>query len=297
MYGKRNCKIYNINIIGNYHPLSKIAFGHDWCDFTGKRREYLLAMGSCLSERMQARVIKRSHTTATGVVISRKEGNVPKPWEGALEQAFYMILDFDCMVRGFEPQPVEILYKDPEGKERSYFPDTLIRFHTDIARGRGLRPLLAEVKKEQSIVEEGPLHDMQTRAGKEFAADQGWEYDIFTEEDIYTPYWQNAKFLCRFANYQQPNLSHLPYVAAINWQMSKMKETTVAQLLSATADAFLGKNRLPAEQHEHVLLALMPCLYNQIIQETIHADLSQLLTPQSVIRERKRLDRTYSIFA
>jgi len=278
------------------HPLFWAGRGTLVRDYTFDRE--LVEAGEWMFEKMIARKIRRSHVTSTGLVMAQKEGNAPKPFEGPLEMAFYLIADFDWAVEGFSPQPFKIEYYDTTGAPRHYFPDALIHFRTDRPASRRLRPLLAEVKSGKSILEEGELHTLQSAAGERFAAAEGMRYAIFTEKEIYTPYWRNAKFLRRYSGFSLPNNGHLwmkSALSAVLGPASKRRKMTIEALLIETAKSVLnpGANQ---DAIDAKILELMPCLYQDIRDGFFYVDLQQLLTTQSLVSVRLASDKGYSLF-
>jgi hypothetical protein len=56
---------------------------------------------------MPVRKIPKNHLGVTGAYSSRKNPGVDE-FESLLEREFFMLLDFDTQVEGFEAQPVRV---------------------------------------------------------------------------------------------------------------------------------------------------------------------------------------------
>jgi hypothetical protein len=234
-----------------------------------------------------ARKIRKSYTTSTGIVVSSRD--VVADFEGPLEMAFYLTCEFDCTVRDFASQPCVVEYTAPDGKPHSYYPDALLRFRPD-RQGTVRRPWLVEVKKKQSIASEGNLHDCQTQAGHEKAAENGWTYHVLTEDQIYTPFWRNGKFLLRFLKEAVSRED----CRAMDQCLFERGTLSMEELLQRTACSLLpgaAPGELDAKRTQ-----LMPFLYARLVQRTLTANLTEHLTLQSQVWLPRDDDPTYSPF-
>lgn len=278
------------------HALSWALGGHDWGDFTLNRHEFLIAEGIYrLTKMKRARLIRRSFTTSTGIVVSsRNDSDDPKNFEGPLEMAFYISCDFDRTVKAYRDQPCEITFKDPTGKSRSYFPDTLVWFNNH-GPGKKRKPLLVEVKKAESIKSEGELHEWQTAAGNNEALVQGWDYTVLTEAEIYTPFWRNAKFLRRFGDFHLPDRSHSAHTTLLRSLLTVHGPQTIDALLTMAA-ASLGEGRRSTAPQNELRVTLMPVLYSLICRWDVFVNLKDEVTLQSVVKVPSKGDIFYSPF-
>lgn len=141
---------------------------------------------------MGARRIGPNYRSVTGTLYSQKHAG-GADYESPLEHDFYVLLEFDPLVTGYEPQPVEIPYTKPNGRRGKYYPDTLVRV-------RWGRSLLYEVKP-YIVLRDPTKRDVllaKCRAGRHFARENGWRFRVITDRLIRTPCCFNAEFLLPF---------------------------------------------------------------------------------------------------
>lgn len=137
------------------------------------------------------RKIGRSHSALRAAIPSVKSDGRAIQAESALERDFCCLAEFDLQVTNYVEQPVRIEYEDG-GKRRHYTPDFLVNY------SNGQPPVLAEIKYRQDLRTHWTQLKPKFRAAKAYAADEGWQFRLYTEEEILTPYLNNVKFLLRF---------------------------------------------------------------------------------------------------
>jgi hypothetical protein len=249
---------------------------------------------------MKARNHTRRYVTSTGLLMSQKQNSDPVPFEGALELAFFAIADFDPLVDGFSQQPFQLDFQDGNGSRRTFRPSALVNFKRRIAAGRRLRPLLVHIKGRAAIDADPNLHDLENAAGQKFADTMAMRYRVFSEEQIYTPFWQNAKFFRRFGNCSIPRQAAEPMEIALGAVIARHKRIherlTIDTALRLAALSLVAQNSSEAVIEQKVL-ELMPCLYREIRCRTYIVDMSQLVTPQSEIRLPGVYETPFSFFA
>jgi hypothetical protein len=125
-------------------------------------------------------------------IPSTKSGRVIKT-ESALERSLCLLLEFDPLVRTYCEQPVAIPYTVPgSARSRHYTPDFLIEYHQG-------SPVLAEVKYQAELDAKAAELTPKFSAARQYAATQGWTFQLFTEQDILIPpLLGNARLLLRF---------------------------------------------------------------------------------------------------
>lgn len=143
---------------------------------------------------MPSRKIRPSHRGIRGKFPSQKCGRIVEH-ESTLERDFLLICEFDVNVARYEEQPVRIDYTDEHGKKRQYTPDVLVTYRSDIVPARWMPPMLCEIKYRSDLRADWPAIRRKWRAGRAYAAAQGWKFRMLTERDIRTPYLDNARFL------------------------------------------------------------------------------------------------------
>lgn len=144
-----------------------------------------------------------------GITNRSVSGIVPGTgrYESSLERDLMELLRFDYSVESTVPQPVTVPYVTRNGGAGEYTPDGLIYFEPELA----LPPVLYEVKYRRDFRDSWKELLPKFRAAKEFALNQGWQFEVYTEKEIRTPYLQNAKFLLRYKNQaiSKENASHI----------------------------------------------------------------------------------------
>lgn len=139
----------------------------------------------------------------TGVFSSAKNGK-SLGYESLLERDLMILLEFDNTVQGFEEQPAKISYKVDGKAKKQYVPDILIRYQS--FAGVTERTVLGEIKHTDDLKKNKAKYAPKFEAAKIFATEQGWEWQIFTEKDIRTPFLENLKFLREYRS-AEPDIS------------------------------------------------------------------------------------------
>src|SRR6266481_2939648 len=142
---------------------------------------------------MPVRKIPKSYISVTGTFSSAKNGK-SLGYESLLERDLMILLEFDDSVQSFEEQPVKIPLVINGKKLKSYVPDILIH-HFPTPAGATWRPVLGEVKDTNDLKKHQAEYAPKFEAAVRYAEERGWEWRIFTEKNIRTPYLDNLKFL------------------------------------------------------------------------------------------------------
>jgi hypothetical protein len=137
------------------------------------------------------RMIMKS-SSLSGIVPSTKNEN--GIWfESALERDFALIVEHNPDVSFFEDQPLTIEYFF-DGKTRVYTPDFFVQFKDE----SGIKSWLCEIKFKSELREKFSKLKPRFKAAKEYCENEGWEFKIFTDEYIRTPFLENINFLSRY---------------------------------------------------------------------------------------------------
>lgn len=152
---------------------------------------------------MPVRKIPKNYLMVTGVFSSAKNGK-SLGYESLLERDLMILLEFDNTVQSFEEQPVKISYKVDGKAKKQYVPDILIRYQS--SAGVTERTVLGETKHTDDLKKNKAKYAPKFEAAKIFATEQGWEWQIFTEKDIRTPFLENLKFLREYRS-AEPDIS------------------------------------------------------------------------------------------
>ncbi|RII26339.1 MAG: heteromeric transposase endonuclease subunit TnsA [Geobacter sp.] len=140
---------------------------------------------------MPVRKIPKSYRSVTGYFPSIKNGR-SIAYESKLERDFFLMLEFDRAVVGYEEQPFHILGTF-DGKKFKYTPDCLVSY----AAGQPL--LIAEVKFLKELEEKADEFRPKFDRAEDYARQNGMEFRVFTESDIRGDFLDNCKILYGFA--------------------------------------------------------------------------------------------------
>ncbi|MDD5299322.1 MAG: TnsA endonuclease N-terminal domain-containing protein [Gallionella sp.] len=142
---------------------------------------------------MPVRKIPKNYMSSTGVFSSQKNGR-SLGCESLLERDLMILLEFDDTVERFEEQPVKISFRINGKSRRSYVPDILIHYLPS-PTGETPHPVLGEVKHTDHLKKHRAKYKPKFEAAARYAEEHGWEWRIFTQKEIRTPYLDNLKFL------------------------------------------------------------------------------------------------------
>jgi len=135
------------------------------------------------------------------------------PFESSLEQDCFFLLRFRADVESFDRPTEAVPWLDETGQRHTYTPDVLITFKAPENGGPVPSKLLSEIKPdfddEDSPKARLPNSEtdeerrMKWAAATNFAKLRGWEFSVFREAAIRTPFLRNVKFLIR--NLERPD--------------------------------------------------------------------------------------------
>lgn len=140
---------------------------------------------------------QRSPVRKIGIQTRSMTGVIPEygQFESSLERDFMELIRFDKNVELYSPQPLVISYIDKHNKKRTYTPDGLLEYRQDISPAKEMKPILCEIKYRADFRADWRNLIPRFRAAKIFANEKGWEFKVFTEVEIRTPYLKNVRFL------------------------------------------------------------------------------------------------------
>lgn len=210
---------------------------------------------------MPVRKIPKNYLSVTGSFSSAKNGK-SLGHEFLLERDLMILLEFDDTVERFEEQPVKIPFKKGI---KPYVPDILIHYLPN-SFGETRQPVLGEVKHTDDLKKHKVKYAPKFEAASRFASERGWEWRIFTEKDIRTPYLDNLKFLREYhsaepeASLQQEVIVYLQDVRG-----------------SVTLESLLQK-LCPTEDR---VLHMAPAIWHLVATKRIAVNLKKPLTMKS----------------
>ena len=110
-------------------------------------------------------------------------------YESSLERDFMELVEAHPDYSSYQAQPVWVPYVNLKGKSSRYPPDGLVRWRSDRP------PLLVEIKYRADCA--GLWRELRRkfRAARQFAASNGWEFRVLTEEQIRGQRLTNVRFL------------------------------------------------------------------------------------------------------
>lgn len=213
---------------------------------------------------MPVRKIPKNYLSVTGTFSSAKNGK-SLGYESLLERDLMILLEFDDTVKGFEEQPVKVPLVNNGKKLKPYVPDILIH-HFPTPAGEIWRPVLGEVKDTKDLKKNKAKYAPKFEAASRYADERGWEWRIFTEKDIRTPYLDNLKFLRQYHS-EEPD-SVLLQEVILNLQTARS---------SVTVDSLL-KKLCPTEDK---ILHITPAIWHLVATNRITTNLQKPLTMKS----------------
>jgi len=200
-----------------------------------------------------------------GITNRSVSGIVPDMgrYESSLERDFMEILRFDSDVQTFKPQPITIEYQRANGSVGTYTPDGYFEYVPKLA----LFPVLYEIKYRADFRKDWKNLIPKFRAAKDYCLTLGWEFKVFTENEIRTAYLDNVKFLMPYKNRAiAPDLKHTILI-----HLYDLRNADPDLLLSALCRDKMNRARL------------IPALWYLVSVGEIGIDLTEPLTMRSPI--------------
>lgn len=215
---------------------------------------------------MPIRKIPKTYGSLSGVSVSHKLTR-QIAFESSLERDLFALLEFDPNIVYYEEQPLRIEYLDSTQKLRSYTPDILVVYKNIETSPYGNTHILGEVKYRANLFSNWSELKPKFKAARKFCKRKNWLFNIFTENEIRTPYLKNVRFLLPYKN-------HVPnheYCETLLDSLSHYESIEVSQLLDECS-------LIEAER-----LQIIPNIWYLIANEEIFADLNTPLTMKSQI--------------
>jgi len=206
---------------------------------------------------------------------TRVIGDMPDSnrFESTLERDFMELVRFDDEIHLYHAQPVVIEYKDPCGIFRTYTPDGLVEYKKQPDMPTTKKDTLIEVKSRYLLKKHIKELRPKFRAAKEFASNKNWDFKLYTEREIRTPFLSNVKFLWSFL--QRPSDAYLS--RAILDQLIAQQVTTPNLLISSMFEDKLNQ------------ASIIPPLWKLIAQKRIGCNLEKPLNMNVDIWNREEI--------
>ncbi|OIQ90166.1 hypothetical protein GALL_279070 [mine drainage metagenome] len=207
------------------------------------------------------RKIPKNYLLVTGTYSSAKNGK-SLGYESLLERDLMILLEFDDAVKSFGEQPVKVPLVANGKKLKPYVPDILIHYLPTLS-GETRRPTLGEVKDREDLKKNKAKYAPKFDVASRYAAERGWEWHIFTDKEISTPYLENLKFLREYHSAE-------PDSTLLNDIISHLQSTRG----SISIDSLL-KKLCPDETK---ILHVAPAIWHLIATKRIVVNLQKPLT-------------------
>lgn len=147
-------------------------------------------------------------------------------FESSLERDFLLLIHWDNGVEWYQSQPLRIDYYDSDNNPRNYTPDLLVSYRNQNTN-EAIKPLLCEVKYREDLAKDWKILKPKFKAARAYAKSNGYDFRIFTEREIRTPYLKNIQFLWsyRFAHF------HPHHYTKLSQTLEEIEETDPETLL------------------------------------------------------------------
>lgn len=161
----------------------------------------LTAKNSCnLVKPSQVRKIGPTRRSLSGRFSFRGESSIP--FESSLERDYLMRCEFSLSVLEVIPQPVQIRFTVPSGRQYQYTPDFLVYYRLgNLDPSQYPKPKLIEVKPKDVWKKSWRASLPKWKAARRLATQRGWEFKIMDESRIRDSALTNIRFLQRYKNY------------------------------------------------------------------------------------------------
>lgn len=199
--------------------------------------------------------------------ITGRHGHSGQQFESALERDFLDLITFDLNVERHETQPINVYYPGSSGEMMPYRPDVLVIYRRDVLPARDIPHLLVEIKYRDEYRSRFRELKERFRAARRFAKKRGWQFRVFTEREIRTPYLENARFLRPY----RANDSTVEDETIILKRIKLLGKTAPAALMASLSDNVLERT------------TLLPVLWKLIANFRVGTDLMQKLDMRSPI--------------
>lgn len=149
----------------------------------------------------EARKIGYGRRALTGMMTAARKTPGLGAFESALERDLFILLEFDQRVLAWYPQPVTLPV--PAGRARratKYTPDVVIEYAAEPGGTEVSRVELCEVKYREELITDWTKLKPRLKAGRAYARERGWSFQIYTEVEIRTPRLENARFFLSYVN-------------------------------------------------------------------------------------------------
>ncbi|WP_300320763.1 TnsA endonuclease N-terminal domain-containing protein [Idiomarina sp.] len=176
---------------------------------------------------MSVRTIPKNYQNLTGLMNSTKADGAF--FESTLERDFLTIIEFDTNVQSYDVQPVSIFWIDEKGKRRTYTPDVLVEFQAGKCSFSRFDVILCEVKYRSELQRKWADFKPKFKAAIKYAKLKGWRFKLVTEDEIRTPFMENARFLLPYLS-ESLDESH---EALLLEQLISLRECSVDALIKS----------------------------------------------------------------
>ena len=150
-------------------------------------RKYLFEGNVMSIDWIPARKISSKARGNRGIIPTCKNPNGEVVYDSCLERDFYNLGIHAPHVIRIQHQPITIIYKDENGKERRYTPDAYVEYSNG-------SKWLYEIKYEEDIRKNQKEYELKWKAADEWSKKKGISFGVLTQREIRTPRRENVWF-------------------------------------------------------------------------------------------------------
>ncbi|MBV34388.1 MAG: heteromeric transposase endonuclease subunit TnsA [Rickettsiales bacterium] len=206
---------------------------------------------------LSARKIPKNYSNLTGHIYSHKNKRLVS-FESKLERDFYILLEFNKDVAKYQEQPYTI--NSSKGKFKQYTPDVEITYSD-----KNRKKWICEVKYKDEIKRKIKEYKEKFKEAISFAKSNNSIFKIITDDDIYSEYFENARFLLPYKDIECAEDDLVELIST----MEHLQIATPEQILSHCSNNLIEQAKL------------IPALWHLVARGSIDVDLNKPLTMES----------------
>lgn len=211
---------------------------------------------------MPVRKIPKTYRSISGRFPSAINKGRCIGYESKLERDFYLCKEFDRTISDYEEQPIKFS-GEVDGKKVSYTPDSLINFHD------GKPAQIVEIKYQEELTEKADELKPRFDLARNHTKENGMEFVIATEEEIYAGCINNYRLIYRFT---KPPINSGPKIERITALIESAGTLTLKDLL-----LLLGETRAIQAQYTTTI-------WHLLYTGEIEANLNEPIGYQTILR-------------
>lgn len=205
---------------------------------------------------MPVRKIPKNFRSLTGSFYSLKNKQ-SLLFESKLERDFFLTLEFDSEVTGYEEQPVRLRYSR-NGRTYPYTPDCIVHYKDKLS-------CIVEVKYSDEIKEKKVFLKQKFDQIEEYLENNDFTFKLFSELDVDMVVLENMHFI-----YNYVTIRNQDKVLEIGKLLDTLKNITYSDLLSTiSSDAYQRAEYIPYIWYMVLIGKLKIDMHKKISQDTL----------------------------